>query len=233
MTDSNNILRSSCTVAKQHCSCFDKLNPDQLEMVEGKQVEVLYKKGEIIAKQGSFSNQIMFVCDGLVKIFIEDQSAKLILKIIPSGNLIGLTSLSDENTVFPYTAMAYQDTTVRLIDKSVFKRLIRENGEFAAHIITILGENSQQINGRFFCLTNKQSYGRLADILLCLANRIFKSEQFDLHLTRKELAELAGMSTENVIRILKKFQDDNLIRIEGKALQILDFEGLQRISEHG
>jgi CRP/FNR family transcriptional regulator, polysaccharide utilization system transcription regulator len=52
-------------------------------------------------------------------------------------------------------------------------------------------------------------------------------------LARKELAELSGMSSETVIRILKKFNDDNLITISGKGLVIVDYPRLKRISETG
>ena len=62
---------------------------------------------------------------------------------------------------------------------------------------------------------------------------IFKKSVFELHLTRKELAELAGMSTESVIRILKKFQEDNLVTITGKTFEISDPDGLQRICDLG
>jgi len=49
------------------------------------------------------------------------------------------------------------------------------NTEFAKEVIEILSSNSVQVNGRFFCLTHKQSFGRLADIILCLSQRIFKA----------------------------------------------------------
>ena len=73
----------------------------------------------------------------------------------------------------------------------------------------------------------------MADTLICLACNIFKQEEFDLHLSRKELAELTGMTTESVIRILSKFKSDNLIAINGKTISILDREKLQKISDFG
>ena len=90
-----------------------------------------------------------------------------------------------------------------------------------------------QIYGRFFCLTQKQAYGRLADIILCLSDRVFKTSEFDLPLSRKDLAELSGMSSETVIRMLKKFQEDNLIKMTGKNFKVIDYDRLKRISETG
>ena len=73
----------------------------------------------------------------------------------------------------------------------------------------------------------------MADILLCLAERIFKKEEFELNLSRKELAELTGMSTESVIRMLKKFKDDGIIELTGKRIKIANYDLLRKISEYG
>ena len=73
----------------------------------------------------------------------------------------------------------------------------------------------------------------MADILLCLACRIYKNTEFELLLSRKELADLTGMSTESVIRIIKKFKEDKLIAVEGKKYRIINQDKLQQISDHG
>jgi len=96
-----------------------------------------------------------------------------------------------------------------------------------------LNESTAQIYGRFYTLTKKQLHGRLADILLCLANRIFKSNSFDLPLSRADLGDLTGMSTESVIRMKKEFKDDGLIGISCKRIDLLDINRLERLSEFG
>lgn len=227
------ILRTSCTVTHENCECFNYLTEDQKKLMEEKQRIVHYKKGEIIAKHGAFASHVLFLCEGLVKVYYENKQESLILKIVGPGNLMGLSSLLKEENIFQSTASAYIDSVVRLIDINLFKKFIEENGKFASEIINILSENTNQINSRFFGMTHRQSFGKLADLLLCLAGRIFKTSVFELNLTRKELAELAGMSTESVIRILKKFQEDNLITITGKTFTISDPDGLQRICDHG
>ncbi|MBU2649386.1 MAG: Crp/Fnr family transcriptional regulator [Bacteroidetes bacterium] len=231
MTD--NSITSTCKVVNSHCRCFDVLTEDQKELLDKKQVEVKFRKGEIIAKHGAFATHVIFLCDGLVKVFLEDNDQTLILKIIGPGSLVGLNALSDDGDTFRYTAAAYQDSVARLIDINTFKYLVRENGIFASRIINIMSEDANLINNRFFFMTHRQSYGRLADLLLCLSGNIFKSQVFDLHLTRKELAELAGMSTENVIRILKNFQEDGLVEITGKTIAIKDGAGLRKLCHVG
>lgn len=225
--------QTSCTIRDYKVACFDKLTPEQLKVLEDNQVFVEYAKGEVICKQGSFANHAMIVEEGLVKMHLDGNGKSLILKIIPEGNLLGITSISDDRTVFEFSATAYIDSKVRLVNIDTFKWLVKQNAEFAYELIKILSAGMAQINGRFFCLTNKQSYGKLADIILCLTDRIYKARSFELLLSRKELAELSGLSTENVIRILKHFKDEGLITLENKVLTVTNYDKLQEISARG
>lgn len=225
--------KTSCTVVDYKCRCFDVLTPKEKELIKQNEVNVTYKKGETICKQGTFASHIVIIEEGLAKVSVEECNRTLILKIIPEGNMIGLTAISDHNNTFQYSASAYVDTKARLIDTTVFKQIVKANAEFSFELLNLLAANNVQIYGRFFCLTNKQSYGKLADILICLADRVYKDREFDLFLSRKEIAELSDMSTENVIRMLKKFKDDGLIQIKGKKISILDYDNLQKVSALG
>jgi CRP/FNR family transcriptional regulator len=215
------------------CRCFEFLSDAENRLLEEYSVRIKYKKKEIICKQGSFVSHVMYMEQGLAKVFMDNGQNTLVLKILPSGNLLGLSSVSENLNTYQYSAMAYVDSEVRLIDINIFRQLLSQNAGFAKEVLDILSANSVQIYGRFFCLTHKQAYGRLADIILCLANRVYKQQEFDLPLSRKDLAELSGMTSETVIRMLKKFHDDGLIHMDGKRFRILDDSRLRMISEIG
>jgi len=215
------------------CKCFETLSQDEVKLVEENSVQVLYKKGEVICKRGSFASHVMYLESGLAKVYIEDGVNTLVLKILPEKNLLGLASVSDDVKTFEYSVMAYIDSEIRQIDIEIFKQLLKQNPVFAKEVIDIQSANSIQIYGRFFCLTHKQSYGRLADIILCLSERVFKKNEFELPLSRKDLAELSGLSSETVIRMLKVFREEGLLHLDGKTLKILDQVRLKQISETG
>ncbi|MBU2555864.1 MAG: Crp/Fnr family transcriptional regulator [Bacteroidales bacterium] len=233
MSNPINHFNTSCTVSNIAGNCFDFLTVEQLELIERNKMMVDYKKGEVIVKQGTFTSHIIVITEGLVKVFYEEGDQILILRIAAPQSLIGLTSLPLNQNLFQYTASAYVNTRVKLIDINIIRQLIIENSRFGAAIIDLLCEVTIQKNGRFFCLSNRQAYGKLADIILCLATNIFKSNEFELLLSRKELAELAGMSPESVIRTLKNFQDDGLIKIDGKMFSVIDPDGLVKICQLG
>jgi CRP/FNR family transcriptional regulator len=230
----NNIANfSGCTIGAHNYRCFDKLTPDEKKLIDSNTVLVNYTKGEVICKRGSLASHVMYIEKGLVKVYLEDGVNILVLKILPEKNLLGLAALSDDSRTFEYSVMAYIDTEVRQIDTDTFRKILNQNPVFAKEVIDIQNDNSIQIYSRFFCLTHKQSFGRLADIILCLADRIFKSNEFELPLSRKELAELSGLSPETVIRMLKVFKEEGLIDIQSKRIMILNHKRIKEISETG
>jgi CRP/FNR family transcriptional regulator len=224
----------------QHCSIFDfeqswyeLLTEEEKQMIDDHSVSLSFKKGETVCKQGAFASHIFFLEEGLVKVYLEERNNNLILTLSTNHSLLGLPSVFEGNNKLPYSISTYTNSTIRMIDIQVFKQLLSQNPTFAYRIINILNENTAQIYGRFFSLTQKQLHGRLADILLCMATRIFKSKEFELPLSRADLGDLTGMSTESVIRMMKEFKDDGLIDTQCKSIVLLDLERLERISQFG
>lgn len=228
-----NTYPNTCVVRTPEGTCFDLLTEDEKKLVDDNMVEVFYKKGEIICKQGSFASKIIFLSEGLVKVYLEGNPKNLILTITPKNNLVGLPSIFQGNNTFLYSVSPYVDSWAKLIDINIFKQLLKQNAIFASRIIDILNENTAQAYGRFFCLTRKQLHGRMSDIMLCLSDRIFKSLEFELPLSRNDLGDLTGMSTESVIRMMKEFKDDKLIEVSGKNIKILDPDRMRKISTVG
>lgn len=212
-------------------SCFEKLSIEELEYVDQNRVEVDFKKGENICKQGSIASHILYLKKGLAKIYFENKEKSLIFRVIPSGNLFALPSLNDNR--FHYSAACFEPSTVCMIDIKVFRKFIATNAKFSAEIINILNENTLVSYERIFCLTQNQLAGRMANILLCLKKRIYKSDEFDLIVSRKDLAELTNMSVESVTRILKDFKTDKIIDIQGKKFKLLDIPKLKSLCDFG
>jgi CRP/FNR family transcriptional regulator len=166
-------------------------------------------------------------------VYLEGEANNLILKIAPENSLIGMPSIYEGNNTFVYSVSIYTESVVDLIDMNVFQHLLQTNLKFVFRALNIMNENIIQIYGRFFCLSNKQLHGRIADILLCLKNRVYKSDLFEFAFSRSELAELTNMSTESVIRVMKNFKDDGLIIQKDKTLEILKPDMLNKISSLG
>ena len=82
-------------------------------------------------------------------------------------------------------------------------------------------------------LTQKQMHRRIADGLLYLANGFYKSSSFCLQISRQDIADMTAMSKDSAIRILKEFERDGIISLNGRALEILDMKQLHNVSQRG
>lgn len=224
---------TQCSIFDFNLSWYELLTEEEKVLIDEHSVSIDFKKGETVCKRGAFASHIFFLEEGLVKVYLEERNKNLILTLFTKNNLLGLSSLFEGNNKLPYSVSTYTDSRVRMIDIQVFRQLLQQNSEFSYRIINLLNEKTSQIYGRFFSLTQKQLHGRLADILLCLSNRIFKSKSFELPLSRADLGDLTGMSTESVIRMMKEFKDDGLIDMHCKSIELLDVARLERISEFG
>ena len=75
--------------------------------------------------------------------------------------------------------------------------------------------------------------GRLADSLLYLSDEIFQTKSFEMPLSNKDLAELSGMSKDNVVRNLKHFHRKGYIDYSERQIEITDYTSLQLLSQEG
>lgn len=222
----------SCFECKHKSDCFQKLIPEQLHFINMNKVKVKYKRGETIYKQGAFSSNIMYLADGYAIKYLEGtNNNNLIVKILKPSEFIGLSSLFCMRDHCLYSVSAITDTTICLMEKDNFKKLISDNNDFAIEIIKWYCNNDEDIFNKLKSIGNKQMHGRLAEAVLYLNNEDFYN--ISQYITRKIIAELAGISVESTIRLLSELKNDGVINIEGKAIKILDKELLIKISERG
>jgi len=223
----------SCLLCLNKSECFRQLSNNELVFANGSRVEISYRKGEMIAKQGNFYTHILYLQSGMVKVYKElSDGSNLILSIFGVGSLIGLPFLF-KNQILDYSVAALQDTTLCAIDRHTFEKLIQQNGAFSTEVVNQLNNCTIYNYDRLVSLTHKQLNGRFADTLLYLSRVVYKSNPFTLTLSRKDLAEYTGVSVMSIIRAIKDFKSDGIIEINGNKVEILDFNQLERISKTG
>jgi CRP/FNR family transcriptional regulator, polysaccharide utilization system transcription regulator len=224
------------TINCEECHCrnfiFTKLTELEMEMIHLDRFQVAYKAGEIIFKQGSPAPYFFCITTGLAKIYIERDEKNLILGLVkPVEYIFGPGVYNDER--HHYSVATVEDSTACLVDVNVFKRLIRRNPEFVDELIQRISQQMISQYEHAVSLTQKQMPGRIADTLYYLSDKIYNQNPFEMTISRQDLSDLAGMSKESAIRILKEFKDEEIIAINGKSIHILKPEVLQQIREKG
>lgn len=224
---------TNCLDCLKSSKCFQKLIPLELEFINQNKIQILYAKGEHICKQGSFASYMLYIADGLIRLFLESPSKKNVnIKILKTSEFIGLSSLGGDDFHF-YSAVTLRESTLCLIEKSNFRKLLLDNGAFATEMIKWYCLNEKFLFDRILSLGTKRMYGRLADALLYLCDPRFSDEGLFSYLTRKEIAGFAGLSAETTVRILQEFKNEGIIEISGKHIRVLDPDTLYYISRKG
>ena len=195
--------------------------------------EKTFQKGDEIIKAGDEIIDFIYLKEGLVKLFKTDVSGKS--QIIAIGKPMDFVSLLSvfSNTNYVYSVSALGDSITCNINMTNVIDLAEINGKFALNVMRKMSRISDNIIIDFLEIRKKHLRGRIAHIILMFSNDIFNSEIFDLPISRKEIAEFIGMTTENVIRTLSEFRKDKILRIYGKSIEIIEGDMLKRISEHG
>jgi CRP-like cAMP-binding protein len=201
--------------------------------IEKSSIKMIFKKGETILKQGGLSTHIVYLEKGIVKFNYEnDFGKKLILTVVAASKILGGANLFyKDNNLF--SIIAVETCEVILIDSNVLLNVMKANANFSIMLFQIASGMFKNSIENFISLAYKQKEGRIADIILYLASEVYFSYSFQLSLTRKELAEFAGCSAENVIMTLSKWQIEKIIIIEGKHIEVLDIQKLKLISKIG
>lgn len=212
---------------------FKNLSADELKLINDKKTERYYRKGENICLEGEEISSFMYLQSGLVKLYkTEVNSKEHIISIAKPKDFIGLLSIFS-NTKHIYSITALEDSIVCFVDLDIIRNLIKTNGIFAIDFFEKISSVSDSVIKTRIDINTRQLRGRIAYILLFFAKHIYDSYKFNLPISRKEVAELIDMSTENVIRVLSEFRKDGLIEIEGKNIEIINIEKLEKIYELG
>ncbi len=226
--------------AEKKSNLFDILFPDKniiskndIDLIKDEGKLVLYQKKDIIFKQNTLTSHVMFIKSGLIKIFKEGKNNKsIILKIATPGNFLGLISIFGEAT-FQYSASAVEKSEILFININTFNNILKNNGEYATSIIKNLSKENLFVVDRLISQYHKQLPGKIADLILYFAEKIYHSHHFELPLTRNELAEFAGTTKESLIRTLTEFKNDKIIELDGKFVKIKSIDIIKTLSRIG
>ena len=226
-------MKCQCEYCDLRDLFFGHVSADVMTDVCSTKIEQSFEKGEQIVRQGERVRYFRYLKEGLVKLFVTDnQDKSQIITIGKPFDFVSLLSVfSDRNHKYSVSAL---DTSVTCsIEIEKILDLANGNGPFAVNVMQKMSQISDNVILNSLEIRKKHLRGRTAHVLLFFADEIFKSDKFELPISRKEIAEYIGMTPENVIRTLSEFRKDKLIHINGKLIEILDKPKLNLISEHG
>lgn len=214
-------------------ACFRDLKTEELELISSGKTELTYLAGENLFKQGAFSTHVLLIMDGLVKLYLQTgRDKQLNLQLAKAGDFLAFSSLFGE-TIHTTSAVALTDTQVCMIDKEKMRTLLLRNAEFAMRITSRNYRNERQLLTVIGNITYKQMRGKMASALLYLSGDDFTDQEIFGHLSRQDLANFASVATESAIKLLKEFEREGVIMLDGKSIKIIDRTQLEKIERLG
>ena len=217
----------TCPVKGPLCTM---LTNDELSIINHKRYDIFFKKGETIKKQGTYMSHVISIRSGQCKMYLEGINKKnIILRIIQPHSFIGGPGMYVDHR-HHYTVSAIQDTSACFIEIENFKKVMDMNKAFHDSVITEICNNSLITYNRLINITQKQMYGRIADVLLYLTDEVYKSRSFKLTMSNQDIAELAGMSRDSVVRVIRSFASEGYIKADHHNVEIIDYEALNRLN---
>ncbi len=188
-----------------------------------------YEKGEVIFHEGDPADRIHFVFLGRVKIVKAAGGRDVILEILEPGEPAGAVAVF-ERRPFPASAVAIEPSSLLSVPERDFFALLENRPEMMRQVLAGLTYRLMMVNRRIADMTGSAEY-RAARLFLTLADRVGVTRGngvfVPLNLSRQEIADLIGTTSETAIRLMSRWQKDSFVITEKSGFLIPSIDALK------
>lgn len=180
-----------------------------------------FKKKEVIFFESEHVFHYHFIVSGRVKMLNASERGKeYVHGIFENGESFGEPALfGNEN--YPATAIALEDCTLLVLEKSLFFQLLQKNFEYHIAFTEKLCKRLRYKTIMTYAISTLDSQERLLSLFTYLKEdqKIQKDlNSYTVNLTRKEIAELTGLRIETVIRTVKKMVSEGKLKMDKRKI---------------
>lgn len=196
-------------------------------------VEVMQRRrGEVVFQQGDPAAELWLIANGRVKLTrTTTDQRETVLAVLGPGEVFGETCLL-EGTPRAATATAISDTTLALVSSADVDLIIDSHPDVVPQLMQVLARRLRNANELLSELAFRDVPGRVAKALIDLSARFGERTADGIHvahgLTQEELAQFVGASREAVNKALSDFAARGWLRLQMRAVRLLNIERLQR-----
>jgi CRP/FNR family transcriptional regulator len=186
-------------------------------------------RGELLFSDGEPAAGFFVVIDGKVKIYkLSAEGKERILHIVHPGGTFAEAAIFG-NGLYPAYAEPLVPSRLLFVPKDGFLALLAQNSRIAINMIAGLSRFLRQFAQQIEELTFKDVPSRLARFLLDLSRG--RRATVELPISKSQLASNLGTVSETLSRTLRKLSDDDLIRVQGRRVELLDMERLEELAD--
>jgi len=201
-------------------SLFSDLAEPDLKVLTNHAVTRVYPKNSVIIHEGDISHALFVVVSGRVKAFLSDDKGKeIVLNHHGPGEYFGELALFDD-APRSATVITLEKTSLSMISKSDFEVCLRTSPQVAVHVIRGLIKRLRAATDNVRSLALMDVYGRVARVLLQLAEQDNGQLVIKEKLTHQDIADRVGSSREMVSRIFKDLKSGGYIEFKDHCITI-------------
>lgn len=189
-------------------------------------------RGSVILRPDQQPEMVYVIKEGRAKVSrYSPEGREQILALLEPGDICGEFALAQAPE--PVQVEAFEDTLVCGIHREDFLALIGRRPELMLQVIKVLAERLRVAEEGIADLAFRDVPGRLASLLLRLAQAYGRSTsdglRLDLRLTHQDMAAMIGATRETVTAVLSRFREGDLVAFNRRHIIIRDAAGLQRL----
>ncbi|PQJ68825.1 response regulator [Polaribacter butkevichii] len=189
----------------------------------------VFAKEATIYKEGNNSNYIYLINKGLVKCHkLDEQGKQLTTALYKEDDLFGYTSFT-QNLAYQESATAIKETELVGLSKKALTNVLNKNHKVTLELIELLTEDLAIVKDQLLQMAYSSVSKKTAKTILIFAEKLNRKPEDQIKISRNDLASVAGIATETLIRTMSNFKKQGLIEIEGRTIRILDLERLREI----
>lgn len=191
-----------------------------------------YEKGETIFREGDPADRIHFVYMGRVKVVKAAGERDIIIEILGPGEQVGAVAVF-ERRPFPASAITLEPSSILSIPEREFFTLLGNRPEMMRRVLAGLTHRLMMVNKRLADMTGSAEE-RAARLFLTLADRVGLPKDggvvIPLTLSRQEIADLIGTTLETAIRLMSRWQKDELVLTDKNGFVIPKVDELRQVT---
>jgi CRP/FNR family transcriptional regulator, cyclic AMP receptor protein len=184
-----------------------------------------FRKDTMIFHRDQAGDALYIIETGKVRVFLPIESGEeFSIDVLGPGDVFGEMALLDGQPRSA-SAIALEDTVVHVLGHTEFQRHLAASPQFASALLAMLSRRIRHVLDNAEILASLDVYGRVARVLLDMAQRHGLQDRgivINVALTQQELATMVGATRERINRALATFKTQKLIEMRGRKIAVLD-----------
>ncbi len=217
----------NCSI--KNCLLSNHCSNEWLEVIDVYKKEFKFSKGSEIITQGDRVEGIYFIESGMVKISLSRENQERIIRLAKEGDILGHRGFGNDY-FYPITVKSLTDVTLTFIPMDIFIKVLKANANLSYNMMIFFAEELKNTEKRMQQMLHMTVIERISTAIMFNIDAFGLDEDNMLKytLSRRELASLVGATYETVVRMLKKLEEQKVIKNIGKQIKILNLGEIKK-----